>query len=96
VNIVDKEHPISKGMSDFEADDELYAKLLGEGPIHVLVSAYSDWSKKIEPLAFTLSYGKGRVYHHCFGHDVKAVEHAPPARLLVRGCEWAATGNVAD
>lgn len=96
VNIVDKEHPISKGMSDFEADDELYAKLLGDAPIRVLVSAYSDWSKKVEPLAFTLSYGKGRVYHHCFGHDVKAVEDAPVARLLARGAEWAATGNVAD
>jgi type 1 glutamine amidotransferase len=95
VNIVDKEHPISKGMSDFEADDELYAKLLGEGPIHVLLSAYSDWSKKVEPLAFTLSYGEGRVYHHCFGHDVKAVEDPPVAGLLARGAEWAATGKVA-
>jgi hypothetical protein len=96
VNIVDKEHPISKGMSDFETDDELYAKLFGEGPIHVLVSAYSDWSKKVEPLAFTLSYGKGRVYHHCFGHDVKAVVSPPVARLLARGAEWAATGTVAE
>ena len=93
-NIVDKEHPITKGMSDFEADDELYAKLLGEGPIHVLVSAYSDWSKKVAPLAFTVSYGKGRVYHHCFGHDVKAVVNPRVAELLARGAEWAATGNV--
>ncbi len=96
VNIVDKEHSISKGMSDFETDDELYAKLLGDSPIHVLVSAYSDWSKKVEPLAFIFSYGKGRVYHHCFGHDAAAVLHAPVARLLARGAEWAATGNVAE
>jgi len=95
-NIVDKEHPITKGMSDFETDDELYAKLLGEGPIHVLVSAYSDWSKRVEPLAFTLSYGRGRVYHHCFGHDVKAVVNPPVAKLLARGAEWAATGKVTE
>jgi len=95
-NVVDKEHPITKGMSDFETDDELYAKLLGEEPIHVLVSAYSDWSKKVEPLAFTLSYGKGRVYHHCFGHDAKAVENPPVAKLLARGAEWAATEKVTD
>ncbi len=94
-NIVDKEHPITKGMSDFETDDELYAKLLGDGPIHVLISAYSDWSKKVEPLAFILSYGKGRVYHHCYGHDVKAVEYPPVDKLLARGAEWAATGKVA-
>ncbi len=96
VSIVDKEHPITKGMSDFDTDDELYAKLVGEDPIHVLASAYSDWSKKVEPLAFTLSYGKGRVYHHCFGHDAKAVENPPVARLLARGAEWAATGEVAE
>jgi len=96
VNIRDKNHPITKGMSDFETDDELYAKLLGEGPIHVLVSAYSDWSKKVEPLAFTLSYGKARVYHHCFGHDVKAVENPSVVKLLARGAEWAATGKVTE
>lgn len=95
-NVVDREHLITKGLSDFETDDELYAKLFGEGPIHVLVSAYSDWSKKVEPLAFILSYGKGRVYHHCFGHDAKAVEHVPVATLLARGAEWAATGQVSD
>jgi type 1 glutamine amidotransferase len=93
-NIVDKNHPITTGMTDFDADDELYAKLLGEGPIHVLVSAYSGWSKKVEPLAFTLLYGRGRVYHHCFGHDVKAIVNPPVARLLARGAEWAATGKV--
>ena len=96
VNVVDKEHPITKGMTDFQQDDELYAKLLGDGPVHVLLSAYSDWSKKVEPLAFTLSYGEGRVFHHCFGHDAKAVENPPVARLLARGAEWAATGGVAD
>ncbi len=96
VNIMDTENPISKGMADFETDDELYAKLLGEGPIHILVSAYSDWSKKVEPLAFTLSYGKGRVFHDCFGHDAKAVENPPVARLLARGAEWAATGQVTE
>lgn len=93
-NIVDKEHPITKGMSDFETDDELYAKLLGDGPIHLLVSAYSDWSKKVEPLVFTVSYGKGRVYHHCYGHDANAVLHPPVAKLMARGAEWAATGKV--
>ncbi len=93
--IADKEDPITRGLSDFEADDELYAKLQGDEPIHVLVTADSDFSKKTEPLAFTLQYGKGRVYHHAFGHDVKAIE-APDAvaKLFVRGAEWAATGKV--
>jgi hypothetical protein len=28
--VVDKEHPITKGIEDFKADDELYSKLQGE------------------------------------------------------------------
>jgi type 1 glutamine amidotransferase len=66
-NIADPEHPITKGLAGFETDDELYAKLQGDTPIKVLVTADSDWSKKTEPLVFVLEYGQGRVFHHTFG-----------------------------
>jgi uncharacterized protein len=93
VKIADKDHPITKGMEGFEADDELYAKLLGDAPIHVLVEADSDWSKKTEPLAFIFDYGQGRVFHETFGHDGKAIKNPAVQKLLVRGTEWAATGK---
>jgi type 1 glutamine amidotransferase len=88
--IVDKASPITKGVDDFAQDDELYARLQGEAPIHVLVQADSDWSKKTEPLAFTLDYGKGRVFHHTFGHDTKAIRTPQVKRLIVQGTAWAA------
>jgi type 1 glutamine amidotransferase len=90
-----KDHPITKGVpKTFETEDELYAKLQGDTPINVLVEAYSDWSKKIEPLAFTVEYGKGRVYHHCYGHRVVSIQTPAVAKLWAQGCEWAATGDV--
>jgi hypothetical protein len=92
--VASKEHPITKGLEDFEADDELYAKLLGDVPINVLVEADSDWSKQTEPLAFTLEYGRGRVFHETFGHDAKAIRNPSVQKLIQRGCEWAATGKV--
>jgi type 1 glutamine amidotransferase len=94
VRIVNKENPITTGLEEFEADDELYARLQGDGPINVLVEADSDWSKNIEPLAFTLEYGKGRVFHECFGHDGKAIRNPSVQKLLQRGCAWAAKGKV--
>jgi len=94
VKIADKDHAITKGMSDFEEDDELYAKLQGDAPINVLVTADSDFSNKTEPLAFVFNYGQGRVFHECFGHDRKAITNAPVAKLIVNGCQWAATGKV--
>ncbi|MHB1036871.1 MAG: ThuA domain-containing protein [Pirellulales bacterium] len=96
VKVVVKDHPITKGLGDFKADDELYAKLEGAGPINVLVQADSDWSKKTEPLIFTLDYGKGRVFHQCFGHDRKALMNENVQKLIARGAEWAATGKVAE
>jgi type 1 glutamine amidotransferase len=88
--VVDKASPITSGVGDFTQDDELYSKLQGDVPIHVLVQAESEWSKKTEPLAFTLDYGKGRVFHHTFGHDVKALATPEVKKLIVQGTAWAA------
>ncbi len=95
-NIADKNNPITKGLEDFEIDDELYAKLQGDSEIHVLVSADSDWSNRTEPLVFIKEYGKGRVFHDAFGHDRKAIMTPAHKTLLIRGCEWAATGKVTE
>jgi len=92
--IADKHHPVTAGLEDFKADDELYAKLEGSAPIHVLVEAYSDYSKKTEPLVFTQDFGKGRVFHCAFGHDAKAIATPEVTTIIVRGVEWAATGKV--
>jgi uncharacterized protein len=96
VTVVDKDHPITKGMENFKTDDELYAKLKGDAPIHVLIEAYSDWSKKVEPLIFWQDYGKGRVVHNAYGHDGKALATPEVRKIIARGTEWAATGKVAE
>lgn len=90
VKIAKPDHFITEGLTDFEADDELYAKLVGDTPINVLAEAYSDWSKQTEPLAWTLDYGKGRVFSLMLGHDVKAVSTPEFTRLLQRGTDWVA------
>ena len=83
-------------MAGFKIFDELYAKLQGDEPIEVLVTADSDWSNQTEPILFTCEYGKGRCVHNALGHDRKAITNEGCAKLIARGVEWAATGKVAD
>lgn len=90
VKIASNDNPVTKGLEDFHTDDELYGNLQGAEQIDVLVTADSEWSKQTEPLAFTRSYGKGRVFHELFGHDGAALRNPPVAALIVRGTEWAA------
>lgn len=96
VEIVDREHPITKGLEDFKIFDELYAKLQGDTPIHVLVQAESDWSNATEPLVFTVQYGQGRCVHNALGHDFKAIKNPTMKQLIRRSVEWVATGAVTD
>jgi type 1 glutamine amidotransferase len=42
----------------------------------------------------TLAHGKGRVFHTTLGHDVVAMSCQVFATTLLRGTEWAATGEV--
>ena len=39
VKIIDREHPITRGMDDFQADDELYVCLTGDKKMDVLATA---------------------------------------------------------
>ena len=92
--VVKTDHPITKGLASFQIFDELYSKLQGDGPIEVLVSAYSDWSEKEEPLVFTTPYGKGRCVQNALGHDFKAILNPTMQHIIRRSVEWAATGKV--
>ena len=86
VNIVKPEHPIMKGMKDFQADDELYTCLVGERPVEVLATSRSKVTGKDHPMAFVFEYGKGRVFHSPLGHDVKSIEMPGVAEMIRRSC----------
>jgi type 1 glutamine amidotransferase len=97
VNIRDESHPITKGMPRewLHNNDELYDNM--RGPIenvHILATAYSKGTKVNEPMIWTVSYGKGRVFHTPMGHDANAMRCVGFASTLERGTEWAATGAV--
>jgi hypothetical protein len=78
--------------------DELYANLRGPGGMTVLATAYSDPANHgtgyDEPMVMVSQFGKGRVFHAIWGHDVMALSSTDAVVLFQRGVEWAATGKV--
>jgi type 1 glutamine amidotransferase len=102
VTVRKADHPITKGLPrEFaHANDELYQNSVMPPGSEVLATAWSDKkvdpknTDKHEPVVWVARYGKGRVVENVLGHDVAAMKASPGFQvLLVRGVEWAATGE---
>ncbi len=101
VTVREPDHPIVRGLAPewIHLADELYAHLRGPGKnMTVLVTAYSNpinaGSGRHEPQLMVISFGKGRVFHTTWGHDLAALASNGFQVTFQRGTEWAATGNV--
>jgi type 1 glutamine amidotransferase len=88
VNVVDSEHPITEGLDEFMVTDEQYI-LDYDRRVHVLASAL--WKGDAMPVAWTKSWGEGRVFYLALGHDANACQHEMFGTLLQRGALWAGT-----
>lgn len=99
VKITDHEHPVTRGMPDFlHLPDELYHRQLLDPSAQVLATTFSDHAKRgsgtDEPMVVVTRLGKGRAFHCAMGHATSQMEGVGFQSLMLRGTEWAATGEV--
>ena len=88
MHIEEPNHPVTKGMSDFEIEDETYNRQTFCDGIRVLVS--TDHPRSDKPIAWVHDYGKARVFGYQSGHDVKVWTNESFRRLMARGIRWVA------
>ncbi|MGC9360666.1 MAG: ThuA domain-containing protein [Anaerolineae bacterium] len=88
VRIVDRDHAITKGLTDFDVSSEKYYMHV-DPAVHVL--AVTDFGDVAMPIAWTKQYGKGRVFYCSLGHVAQVFDQDPQILELVkRGMVWAA------
>lgn len=94
VNVEDSDHPSTRHLpASFEVTDELYTfRTNPRESVHVLLSA-PPGSLDLEgdlPLAWTKTYGEGRVYYNALGH-FDAIWDDPSFQAQIRaGLRWTA------
>jgi type 1 glutamine amidotransferase len=89
VLIVDKQHPITQGMEDFEISDETYQNAMHEkAKVYSLVRM--DRGKEQQSMGWVQEVDQGRVFSTTLGHGKAAWDNPALQRLVVRGLYWAA------
>jgi len=98
VTLSDTNHPVTRGLTNFVMNDELWHRPGLQTNVQILATARSADAKggsgTDEPVAFTTRFGQGRCFNLLLGHDAKAMVSPGFAALLNQGVEWAATGKV--
>jgi type 1 glutamine amidotransferase len=90
VLVTTTKHTLTERLKRFEIVDELYYHQAGDETIEPLLAAESKVTKKIEPLAWAYTYGKGRVFQTLLGHSEKTYDAPEACEVLRRAAAWTA------
>jgi hypothetical protein len=90
VSVLDREHEITRGLEEFTVTDEQYITSY-DTRVNVLATAL--WQGQAWPVAWTKSWGRGRVFYLALGHDPAACRDPNFALLLTRGVCWAGSAE---
>ena len=86
VYVRDGQHPVARGVKDFQTDDELYCDLDIQPAIDVFLGA--PHAGKERPLGWTLNYGRGKVCNIALGHNGLSHQNGSFQRLVLNGVAW--------
>ncbi len=86
VHIVDPSHPLTRGMKDFTVVTEQYYMLVDPANQVLATTRFAD---VVMPVAWTKTFGQGRVFYCSLGHSPEIVSQEPIRTLMRRGMLFA-------
>ncbi len=92
--IVNKSHPVTQGLSEFETSDETYVHQKINPDITVLMERVDG--TKHEPYTWVRNQGKGRVFYTAYGHNDITWKKSGFFDLVENGILWAIGDRVKD
>jgi len=92
IHVEDAEHPITKGLADFQVRDEGYRNQTYAPDNHLLLSTDNAASEK--QVGWVRTYKNARVFCTPIGHGPQAFTSEPFRRVMARAIRWTAKRNV--
>jgi type 1 glutamine amidotransferase len=94
VNVLDRSHPITRGVADFEVADEQHTPVPDREKVHLLLESRSA-EGVVGAAGWAHEVGKGRVAYLANGHTREALENAEYQKLLRNAALWCLGRDVA-
>ena len=91
VHVADTSHPVTRGISDFEINDEVYKNCEFEEDNHVLLTTDNPDSDK--SIGWVRQYGNARVCTIQSGHSPRTYENPGYSGLVIQAIRWCAAGR---
>jgi type 1 glutamine amidotransferase len=91
IQVADRDHPITRGLNDYEIHDETYKWFDVARECHPLLVTDEPESNRV--IAWTRNYEGARVVYIQSGHDHFAYENPNFQLLLKQAIRWAANRN---
>ncbi len=88
VHIADPEHPVTRGLKDFEIHDETYGLFDMSPDSHPLITADAPTSAK--NIGWARTYDRARVVFIQLGHDAQAYRNPSYQKLVAQAIQWVA------
>lgn len=87
VEIIDPNHPITKGVKPFFAADEQHTPP-NDAKVHVLLRNVNDDGSAVASAGWVYEPGKGRLVHLASGHTREALLHPEYQKLMRNAVQW--------